>query len=56
MAEGKLKQAAIVRNVLSIIRNAQKLRNPTFKGKYFVTLIGKFQFDVPRGNAGLPFP
>jgi hypothetical protein len=32
----------------------QKRRNPKFKDKYFVSVIGKFQFAVPSGNTGLP--
>jgi hypothetical protein len=35
---------------------SQKSRNPKFKGKYFVSVIGKFQFAVPSGNTGLLSP
>jgi hypothetical protein len=31
----------------------KKPRSPKFKGKHFVSVIGKFQFDVPSGNTGL---
>jgi hypothetical protein len=33
---------------------SQNLRNPKFKGKNFVSVIGKFQFVVSHGNTGLP--
>jgi hypothetical protein len=32
---------------------SQKLHNPKFKGKYFVSVIGKLQFVVLSGNTGL---
>lgn len=31
---------------------AQKLRTPAFKGKNYVSVIGKFQFAVSSGNTG----
>jgi hypothetical protein len=35
---------------------SQKSHNPKFKGKYFVSVIGIFQFVVPSGNTGLLSP
>jgi hypothetical protein len=32
---------------------SQKSHNPNFKGKYFVSGIGKFQFAIPGANTGL---
>jgi hypothetical protein len=32
---------------------SHKSRNTNLKGKYFVNVIGKFQFAVPSGNTGL---
>jgi hypothetical protein len=35
---------------------SQKSRNPEFKGKYFVRLIGKFKLAIPSDNSGLVSP
>jgi hypothetical protein len=32
---------------------SQKSRNPKFKGKYFISVVGKFQFAVSSGSTGL---
>lgn len=34
-----------------VVRNFPKVAQP--EDKYFVSVIGKFQFTVPRGNIGL---
>jgi hypothetical protein len=35
---------------------SQKPRNLKFKGKYFLSVIGKFQFALPSGNTGHLLP